>query len=145
MKFILIFIIFFTFALIESSFIAVPLLLLFILSWSVHAPWKYRFWASFAAGLFVDIFTARPFGATSIFFLITALIVSRYQKKIETRNFLYLVIFSLITIIFYQFVFFRSLNVAIIAVAIIFSIPLSIFTYIISDRMFEKSEIELEV
>lgn len=69
--------------LLESTVMTLPLAFILLLCYSVLKRTDKVFISAFFTGIFLDIFTVRTLGSTSIYFLIVFAIVLLYQRKYE--------------------------------------------------------------
>lgn len=94
---------------IETTLIAFPLTLIAItvisIVWGVEMAGTV-----FLGGLLLDLTNLTPLGSHSLFFLIVMWLTHRYQKKINTGEFIYPMIFILGVVILYSLIFYRQLS-----------------------------------
>lgn len=124
MKFFLIFFIILG-ALLESTVISFPVMLIVIVTLSTYAEENVFLWA-FLAGFLLDILTLRTLGVDSLFFLASSMVVVRYKKILHPGRFLYQLAYLLIVYSLYSFIFYRQLTVPGIVSAGIFGVVLLI-------------------
>ena len=62
------------------------------------------------AGILLDLFTLRPIGVSSLFFLILVLVSQRYRKKIYAGNIFFQLPFLVIALSAYSLIFYRNIN-----------------------------------
>ncbi len=106
----LLFLILFILVFMQSSFMPVNLLLVLILSTSIIKSSVGLLIPFFVTGLVFDIVNVRLLGTTSLFYLFVFLIISTYQKKIKSRNILYMGIVGLCSFLTYDYLFLKSIN-----------------------------------
>lgn len=104
--------------LMESTFIAYPLTLIVVVFINI-AKRENSDLAVFFSGLLLDVFALRPMGVSSLFFLTLILIGGIYRQKIHEGTFIYRFGYLFIAFLFYNLLFYKSLNAVNIAVTII--------------------------
>lgn len=65
---------------------ALPLTLIFLLCLTVMKRQEWIFLLAFIAGILLDVFTFRPFGLTSLYFVCFVFLMLLYQRKYETAT-----------------------------------------------------------
>ena len=89
----------------EGTITPLPLVFLCLLCMTIILRDSRLFVAAFFSGIFLDAFALRPIGETSIFFLITALIILLYQRKYEINTYPFVFIASFAGALIYLLVF----------------------------------------
>ncbi|MBI2032787.1 MAG: rod shape-determining protein MreD [Candidatus Levybacteria bacterium] len=90
---------------IETVFLEIPLVFIFLLNVAITKPKSSIFLFSFLAGIALDVLSIRVLGTTSLFFLIFFFLLFLYEKKFEIRTFYSVFVFSLIGGILYAILF----------------------------------------
>ncbi len=106
--------------LVESIWISFPITLLFIVLISIFRN-DYIDLLAFLAGVILDLMTLRTLGVDSIFFLLLIYIGGRYREKIYEGAFIYRFLFLLITLVIYNWLFYKSFNPFSVLIIIILS------------------------
>lgn len=110
MKTYIVFVFIFLIALCEAIFIPLPLTLLSIISYSVlFLEGGER--VAFISGLLLDVFTGRAWGINSLFFLLVTKVVTSYRKKIVAHALFYLLPFSTVLIMLYNYIFLKKVGI----------------------------------
>jgi len=78
----------------EGILTTVPLTLIFLLCLTVMKRQEWIFIPAFFAGLILDVFSFRPIGLTSMYFLSFMFLLLLYQRKYETATLPFVVISS---------------------------------------------------
>lgn len=78
----------------QGSVATFPLILVVLLLLYIYYRSMWIFFLAFIAGIFLDIFSVRPIGSTSIFLLTFLLSVFLYQRKFEIGSY-YFIFFTL--------------------------------------------------
>jgi len=105
-------------AIFESTIVPFPLTLLVISVYALNFGGNAAIWA-FAGGLFLDYFSFRSLGLTSLFFLCICWVVERYQKKLHIGSVAYFIIFFAVLSAIYGFLFYKYITVIAIVQSII--------------------------
>lgn len=105
----LIFFLFPTCILLESTLVPIPLTLFCIILISSFWEEEIEIWA-FLAGIFLDLFVPRLLGIDSIFFLGVVFLSRRYRKKMHSGQFIFLASFFLLIITVYSLIFYKNLG-----------------------------------
>lgn len=79
--------------LVESSITTIPIVLSIILILYIFTKSPWVFLAAFISGLFLDIFSVRTLGQTSLFLITFLFIITLYERKFEIAT-NYFVLFS---------------------------------------------------
>lgn len=145
MKFIALFLTIVIFGLIESSLVPIPLVLLFVIAWSVIHGTALSLTLAFVGGLLVDTMTGRTLGSTGLFTLIISFLLLRYERKINSRSILYIVVVSLVAAGAYQFIFTHSMKLGILIATGIATIPIYLLTILLTQKISPKNMLELEL
>lgn len=106
---VLIGIIFFLSIVLESTFVQLPLALVFLLIIFVKRKTTGVFEAAFIIGIILDIFIMRRVGLTSLFFTVFIFLVSLYDRKYEIHTFIFVVVSSFIGAFTYFLIFERQI------------------------------------
>lgn len=96
-------------SLLESTFIPVPLTLLLIIGLGISAESPME-WVAFAAGIILDILTGRMLGIDSLISLLVLFIIYSYRKKIVAHTVYYLLPFSTVIILIYNYIFYKKME-----------------------------------
>ncbi len=99
----------FIISLLESIFIPFPLTLLVLVGIAVVYE-KIPFTLAFFGGVILDLLSGRILGLDSLIFLAVTFIISLYRKKIVAHTFSYLVPFSTILVLVYNYIFFQRVT-----------------------------------
>jgi len=91
----------------ETTVIAIPLVMLWLLVSIVIIQEEWLFIVAFFIGLLLDSVSFSRLGMHSIFFLLFSFLIFLYEEKFEIHNMLFVVIFSFFGLFFY-FLFFGS-------------------------------------
>lgn len=78
----------------QGSIMTVPLVLVMLVLLYIFYRQDWVFFLAFLSGIFLDIFSVRPIGSTSIFLLFFLLFIFLYQRKFEIGSY-YFIFFSL--------------------------------------------------
>lgn len=78
----------------EATLIQLPLSFILILCYSILNRSGKVFATAFLAGILLDIFTIRPIGSTSIYFLLFLAVFLLYQRKYEIMSYPFVLISS---------------------------------------------------
>jgi rod shape-determining protein MreD len=101
----------------ETTFFAVPLLLVSVIVLSVLVKDPLIFFLAFILGLVSDSLMLQTLGTTSLFLLSVLFLIRLYERKFETRNVPFVLMISIIAIssyllIFGSYVFFLQFVIA---------------------------------
>ncbi len=143
MKFITLFIVLFIFSLIEASVLPIPLVLSFVICWTVIGSDNVSLLMAFVGGLLIDIMTGRFLGSTGLFALIISFVLLRYARKINSRSMLYIVVVLLVAAGVYQFIFTHSIKLGILVATGIATIPIYFLTILLVQKISPKNSLEL--
>ena len=91
--------------LLEATVLALPLVFILLLCYSILNRSGKVFLSAFAAGILLDLFTARLLGSTSIYFLVILALLLLYQRKYEIKSYLFVVISSFVGSYTYLIIF----------------------------------------
>lgn len=80
----------------ESTIVSLPLAFILMLVYDILNRSGKVFLSAFLVGLTLDIFTIRPLGATSIYFLLFFAVLLLYQSKYEIRTYFFVMVSSFI-------------------------------------------------
>lgn len=119
----------------ESIFLPLPATLLVIIGYGVLSE-QNTFPVAFIAGLFLDFATGRTIGIDSLIFLTIVYIISLYRRKIMTQTLLYILPFSALIIIVYNYIFMKRLDIW----AILFSLIAGSLIFIFVSAYVKKSD-----
>jgi|SRR3989344_1856338 len=89
----------------ESSLTTIPLVLILLLNFTVASRKTSVFAIAFVCGILIDIMLGNTIGKTSIFYMITLLIVFLYERKFDTQTFTFVFIASFLSSLFYLVIF----------------------------------------
>lgn len=131
---IILYILLLTIIILETTLIAFPFSLIFILLVSIYLPAEVIIMA-FLAGLLLDIFSLRHLGGSSLFFLVFTWIGGRYQKKLYPGNPFFRILFINSAVIFYIFLFYKNINIEKI---VAFALTVTLLILFV-DRIFPKT------
>lgn len=106
----IIFIITIATAIVESTFIPIPLTFILISAVIIKYGDKSSI-LCFSSGLILDILTLKLLGTNSLFFTVICLLISRYQKKVNVSHNIYIIIFLGFIQITYNYLNFRYSNI----------------------------------
>jgi len=96
------------FTIIETTLFALPLALTALIIWSTrHSTSSILIIAALSGGL-LDILTLRPYGLTTLIFLLTVFIIQRYSLKVETYRLRYLIPVTILATGAYSYYFYNS-------------------------------------
>ena len=87
--------------LIEGTVTTLPIVLLFLLVFTVLLRSHAIFTLAFFAGLLLDLFAIRPLGQTSLFFTILLLLIFLYERKYEIATFPFVLFSSFLSVFLY--------------------------------------------
>jgi len=92
----------FILSLFESTFL--PFLIVPVLAVAIALVFgkKTALFTLFLAGIIYDLVLVYPQGSSSLFFLITFVLIDLYQKKFSKKNLIYLFFFSALTLFVYS-------------------------------------------
>lgn len=99
------FVVLFFLIILESSVTTLPLVLLFLIFYTVFTRSESVFFIAFFAGLLLDILMLRPLGVTSIFFLVIIFLILLYENKFEIGT-MYFVMIATFVMSFLYLIFF---------------------------------------
>lgn len=102
----------------ETTLLSFPLTLLLVAIFSMLVGVEAAF-VIFFAGIFYDLFTLRPLGVTSIYFLGVCWLISRYQRKLYVSASLLPLFFLAIVVISNMLLFRRTFDVQEIIISVI--------------------------
>jgi hypothetical protein len=109
---------------IESSLVTYPITLVCIALLSLFLSEEVCFWA-FGAGLLLDIFLLRLWGATVLLFLIMTYVFALYEKRLNQEgNFFYQFVIALVFVTIYSYVFYHTFQPIQLIVAFAFGLIL---------------------
>lgn len=117
------------FAVIEGSILSFPLTLVVLCALSFFQDERIRL-AAFLSGIVLDIFTISTIGKTSLFFLLIIYLSALYQKKLNSQNIIYPLLFIIVTVTSYSLIFYRKINLT----TIIFSVVMTACLLILAER-----------
>lgn len=101
MKFIIIFFILFLALFLETTVVALPLVLLSLLFLVVLFQEYWIFLVACIMGVCIDVLTFRPLGVSSIFFILTLGVIFLYKRKYEIQSLPFVSIFTTIASMLY--------------------------------------------
>lgn len=78
----------------ESSVTSLPLVLITILIGAVTLKKNEMFLLAFLGGLFLDMFTLKSLGISSLFFVLYVFLIYLYRRKFEIENLGFVIVFS---------------------------------------------------
>ena len=130
---ILIFILIFVSVLLESTLIAYPLTLVSVFLVVTFLESQDEL-VGFFSGLVLDIFSGRLIGVDSLLFLLFIWIWKHYRNKIYPGSIFFRILFLLLTVVFYNFVFYRNFNFW----NLLITLFISALFIIIVDKFFPK-------
>jgi len=81
----------------ETIFYPFPFTLLIVITIILGMGYESLIWV-FLSGIFLDIFALRTIGLSSIFFLILAALILRYNRRFQLANIIYIMFFILIAV-----------------------------------------------
>lgn len=102
MKYLWICLLFFCALVLETTFFAIPFVLVCVLLCSILYKESWIFLAAFFSGIFLDISTFRSVGTSSIFFVGMLGVIFLYQRKFEIQSLPFSVFFSFLAIVVYE-------------------------------------------
>ena len=94
---------------ITSTFL--PLTFIILLVWSIETDSITPFILAFFAGCLLDIFLLRIVGTTALYYLAVLLLVFLYERKFEVRSIQFVFFLSLVSTLFYFFIFHGSFQI----------------------------------
>lgn len=97
--------------LVETALVPFPFTLLSMLILAVLGIEESAF-LMFIAGILLDFFAFRHVGISSLYFLLSLLILERYSKKVQFQNKIFQLLFLIATTIGYSILFYRAGNIA---------------------------------
>lgn len=111
----------------ETTFFAVPLLLVSLIILAVLVKDPFVYFLAFILGLLFDSMTLQTLGTTSIFLLGILFLIRLYERKFETRNVPFVAMISIISLVSYllifgSYIFFIQFTVALAIAFILFLI-----------------------
>ena len=104
----------------ETIFYPFPFTLLIVITIILGMGYESLIWV-FLSGIFLDIFALRTIGLSSIFFLILAALILRYNRRFQLANIIYILFFILIAVTLDLLIFyskFLTFNYFIISVSV---------------------------
>ncbi|MBI2616534.1 hypothetical protein HYW55_00170 [Candidatus Gottesmanbacteria bacterium] len=96
--------------LLEATLFPFPLTLVTILIFAVSGIEETALIA-LLGGLLLDFFSMRYIGVSSIYFLATLFLLTRYSKKVQFQNKFFQLLYLFGATVFYSFLFYKSLHV----------------------------------
>ena len=92
----------------ESSVVTLPVVLLFLLFYTIITRSDYVFVIAFIVGIFLDMVMLRPLGFTSLYFLTILFLVFLYERKFEIGTIYFVMCAAFLSSFFYLLLFSRS-------------------------------------
>ncbi|KKR34004.1 MAG: Rod shape-determining protein MreD [Candidatus Gottesmanbacteria bacterium GW2011_GWC2_39_8] len=120
-------------SLIESTIVPFPLTLPVVLALSIVSE-RQLFLLAFLSGIISDLLTGNSLGLTSVYFLIISLLIFLYRKKFRSQAFLYLLPFTFISVLIYNFLVYMELDILFSFFSTIISVPFIIIVFIFWEK-----------
>lgn len=89
----------------EGTVTTLPLVLVSLILLTIELKNNDMFLYAFLAGIVLDIFLVRPVGTSSVFFLITLLMIFLYDRKYELRSHFFVAVITMFMTVLYSIFF----------------------------------------
>lgn len=133
------------FSFLESTVFSFPVALLFILSWAGVKSGKSSYLTAFLAGVLIDLLTLRTLGTTALVFLGLTFLHLLYQRKYTSTHLSFFLPVAVLSVILYQFIFFKKIELWIIVTAFILTIIIRFYVVQVFLRFSNPDQMKLEI